>query len=356
MAEEYVTHLDTRGPFTDFYLAEVARGLDVPVNTLKRYRKERGFPTAGTTDEMKAWITKQSAGMKKKHLRKRKGFTEPKPQQISTETRNNYLTTCRMVFEALAEDAGLSENPFGRVAKLQNHREDREAFTPDDLRKIGNASDGWVRTLFLVGLCSGLREEDICTLRWREVDPEQGWITRRMKKTRKIVQVPILPQLADCLRPLPRDGEYCFPELADRYLNHRTTIGWHVTQFLEELGIQKKRKVEGRSRAVSVKDVHSCRHTFCYLAALNNVPLPIVQSVVGHMSAEMTKRYMDHATQDAKRAALSAIPDYVSQSLSLPGSSPAKQTARDRLIQWATDTTEEQAAEWLATLGLGPAP
>ena len=57
----------------------------------------------------------------------------------------------------------------------------------------------------------------------------------------------------------------------------------------------------------SMKDLHSCRHTFCYFAGLAGIPLTVVQSIVGHMSPEMTKHYSAHATLEDKRRGMKQL-------------------------------------------------
>ena len=46
--------------------------------------------------------------------------------------------------------------------------------------------------------------------------------------------------------------------------------------------------------------------------ACNNIPLPVVQSIVGHASPAMTKIYMDHASQADKQRFMDAMPDLLS--------------------------------------------
>ena len=64
-----------------------------------------------------------------------------------------------------------------------------------------------------------------------------------------------------------------------------------------------------RTKAVSKKDFHSCRHTFCYLAGKAGIPLIAVQSVVGHMTPEMTALYSSHTTQKDKQEYFSRLHD-----------------------------------------------
>ena len=47
---------------------------------------------------------------------------------------------------------------------------------------------------------------------------------------------------------------------------------------------------------------HDLRHSFITLMAERNVPLPVVQSMVGHMSAAVTRRYTHISSQAARSA------------------------------------------------------
>ena len=66
-------------------------------------------------------------------------------------------------------------------------------------------------------------------------------------------------------------------------------------------------RVEGRCRKTVVASFHSIRHTFVSLSANAGVPLPVVQSIVGHCSTAMTRHYY-HENLDALRSAVASIP------------------------------------------------
>lgn len=53
------------------------------------------------------------------------------------------------------------------------------------------------------------------------------------------------------------------------------------------------------------------------MAGCYQIPLPVVQSILGHMSPEMTKHYQAHADRTAKEKYLAQMPDF----LGLPGAS-----------------------------------
>jgi hypothetical protein len=130
-----------------------------------------------------------------------------------------------------------------------------------------------------------------------------------------------MPPLQNFLREqyaISGEQDYVLPEHAAMYLENPDGISYRVKKFLESIGIQTTRVFEGRQRATSIKDVHSLRHTFAYLAGCYQIPLPIVQSILGHMSPEMTKHYQAHADRKAKEKYLSQMPDFI-------GTTPIKQ-------------------------------
>ena len=168
----------------------------------------------------------------------------------------------------------------------------------------------------MMAVWTGLREGDICTLKWREVDLVHRLITRRMRKTKVEVQIPISNQLYALLTATPRtESEYVFPEHANMYLTNSSGVSYRVKHFLEGLGIETTRIPEGRTRAISVKDLHSCRHTFCYYAGLAGIPLSVVQSIVGHMTPAMTAHYSAHASIEDKRRGMERLSFFTQDAL-----------------------------------------
>lgn len=235
---------------------------------------------------------------------------------LSPRTINFYQVTCAEVFTLLKDDAGLQANPFTSVLKLDVKDESREAFTQEELKLIYDNLDDFTRPLFMMAVWTGFREGDICTLKWSEVDLVRRLITRRTRKTKVEVQIPISNQLYGLLTATPRtESEFVFPKHAQMYLSNPDGVSYRVKRFLEGLGIETTRIPEGRTRAISVKDLHSCRHTFCYYAGLAGIPLMVVQSIVGHMSPSMTAHYSDHATTEDKRRGMERLSFFTQDAL-----------------------------------------
>jgi integrase len=238
-------------------------------------------------------------------------------ESLSPRTVNFYQVTCAEVFNLLKEDAGLQSNPFADILKMDVTDETREAFTPEELKLIYDNLDNFTRPLFMMAVWTGLREGDICTLKWSDIDLEQRLIVRKTRKTGVKVKIPISDQLYDLIISMPHagDSEYVFPEHARMYLSNSDGVSYRVKKFLEGLGIQTTRIPEGRTRAISVKDLHSCRHTFCYYAGLAGIPISVVQSIVGHMTPAMTEHYSDHVTTEDKRRGMERLSFFTQDAL-----------------------------------------
>ena len=266
----------------------------------------------------------------------------------SARTLKLYLTTCESVFRIMAEEAGLSKNPFSGIELPAAKSETREAFSDDELKLIFDSLDDFTRPLFMMAIFTGLREGDICTLRRIEVNLTNRTITRSTRKTGATVSIPIadpiFPMLQGQMNGEP--SEYVFPELAKMYLANPTGVSWRIKSFLEGLGITTTRTPKGRNRAVSVKDLHSCRHTFCYLAGLAGVPLSVVQGIVGHMTPEMTKHYSAHATLKDKRDGVSALTGRIARTLEI--GTAADEPERLELIEIARTADIELVKKLLA--------
>ena len=229
--------------------------------------------------------------------------------QLSPHTLNRYHDDIKWVFSVLQRDTCMNENPFDHIQAVVESSEPREAFTFDELEKILSSAPPFIRSVFMVGFFTAFREGDIATLRWTDVLWDIGFIRRKLLKTGVIVEVPIMQPLMNfLLQQIGKHEEYVLPDHATMYLENPDGITYRVKNFLEGIGIKTTKKVAGRGRAVSIKDVHSLRHTFCYFAGVAGIPLVVVQSILGHMTPEMTAHYTAHADRKIKLEKLSGLP------------------------------------------------
>ena len=248
---------------------------------------------------------------------------------VSNKTTNIHLSTLRYIFKILADDAKLTENVWLKFTQLPVMREGRRELTIDELALVCSKATGEMKTLFCIGLYTGLRLGDCATLRWGEVDLKRGLIRRIPNKIRRkkgangLVQISIHPVLNDALSAIPgsKTEGYVLPEMSALYLaGQRSQLTNHIQEHFESCGITTKRERENGVRRVVEVGFHSLRHTFVSMCAMNNVPLSVVQSLVGHSSPLMTGAY-SHSNRLAEQQAVASLP-----SINGDAAQPAKPT------------------------------
>lgn len=280
--------------------------------------------------------------------RREKSVSYTRDYGVSPKTVKEITGTCRWVFSRVMEDAGLVSNPWNGVVLPAPDPVAREVFTPDELRLIwdGIQSNDFCRPLFMIAANSGLTEGDICMMKWSEFDWAAGYFRTKRRKTGVPINLPLIPELIAYLSTLKRDGEYVLPEHAEMYARCKSAVSDRIKTFLNGLGIKTVVEVPGR-RAVSVKDLHSMRHVFCYRAKRAGIPESVIMKFVGHAVLAMTEHYADHDTDEELRAEMQKLPPLF---LGEAGAAERGVTLRRELAELAYSLPIEQVESLLAHL------
>ena len=278
----------------------------------------------------------------------------------SATTYNNHVCALREVFRTLAEKAGVTHDPWAGVCLRSDDSVSRRELTLDEVERLYAAASKegsqW-KLLVMVGIYTGLRLGDCCRLSWECVNLERQVIQVIPEKTKKHmhgkpVTIPIHQQLlaellevrgereegkegtreegtgkreekredgvcsgtnvtsagsSFSLLPLTSSLSFVNPAIAELYLNRKWQIAEGLRRIFKMANITMSVRLEGRPRKSVVASFHSLRHTFVSLSANAGVPLPVVQSIVGHCSTAMTRHYY-HENLDALRSAVASIP------------------------------------------------
>ena len=237
--------------------------------------------------------------------------------KLAPGTINKHLNVLTLVFRVLAKAAKLTVNPWADIErkKLKGKVNHRRELTVELLRKLCQSATGEMKVLFALGIFTGLRLRDCATLRWDEVDLRRNFISRVPNKTMRYSDKPVFIPLSADLRGMLSDiteasrGEYILPETAALYLNHKKNLVNAIQNHFIASGIVTHKPgtgVDGK-RAVVQFGFHSLRHSFVSICAEANVPLSVVQSIVGHSNPSMTQVYT-HTSPLAARQAVAALP------------------------------------------------
>ena len=234
----------------------------------------------------------------------------------SGKTFNDYRAILLQVWRILAHDkrARLAGNPWERIKPRDRATVTRRELTVEELADVIGAASGEMRTLFAVGIYTGLRLGDAVSLDWGSVDLVRGFIDATPHKTQKHgtrVHVPIAPVLRGVLESVPKSKRRgpIMPTLLFIYNRNANGLTKRIQALFQRCGIETQTEAGIGQKRVSV-GFHSLRHTFVSLCANGGVPLAVVQSIVGHTNTAMTRHYF-HVSDEALQGATVALPDVV---------------------------------------------
>ena len=270
----------------------------------------------------------------------------------SGNTFNKYINLVSLVFRTLADKAKLVKNPWEGIGHKRSVAQGRRELTVEELQRVCDSATGELRTLFAIGLYTGMRLGDCVTLRWAEVDIIRGQIRRIPSKTArrnpKPVVIPIHPTLKGVLAEIPQRhrAEYVLPALAARHMKQPYSVVQQIQSHFEKCSVRttkpgtgpdtRKKDKKGKPipgsgiRAATEVGFHSLRHTFVSMCREANAPLSVVEAIVGHSNPAMTRHYT-HVGELAATQAVAALPALIPSATVPAGKAEPKSTTADLL-------------------------
>ena len=279
--------------------------------------------------------------------------------KCASATYNFHLHTLRYVFKVLKDEARLTDNIWMKPKPKTLIGFSRRELTVDELRRVCGTAQGELKTLLAVGLYTGLRLGDACTLKWGEVDLRRRQIRRIPNKIARRhpvpVVIPIHQVLADMLAEIPANehGVYVLPATAVKYLSPaKTKVTGSIQKHFQACGIQTTRPRETGTRPVVEVGFHSMRHSFVSMAREAGAPLAVVENIVGHHSVDMTRHYT-HTSELAASNAVNLLADVVGDAgAMMPARRAPEEILRDVQAIVASMTAKNLRAKKSAALKL----
>ncbi len=220
--------------------------------------------------------------------------TERAPQTIQ-----NYISALAQIWDLARNryhDAP-QDNPWrGHALEAKSSKVSYEVFAPGELAKIYALLDDEMKAVTAIGAYSGMRINEICTLRESSIKTIEGVLCfeiteGKTKSAARIVPVhsKLIPLVKSLLKTTHSGFLFYHASITDRADGKRST--WHTQQFT-----RAKRKALGEP-AAERKVFHSLRHAFVQQLDRAQVPEDRIALLVGHErgSTESFKTYSKNA-------------------------------------------------------------
>ncbi len=210
----------------------------------------------------------------------------------------------------------------GKMPKIElfpdKEQEIVRSLTEEEAKKLIEACPEWFRPVVVFALNTGLRAGEIFSLRWEQVDFENGVIVleRKDTKTKEYYKVYMNDTVRELLTEVKRKQE-------EEGIDHGFVFtNKHKLPYKYEDKTYRTVFVNACKRA-GIKNFrfHDLRHTFASWVAMASRDIYAVQNLLHHKKVDMTKRYA-HLTENYLKDIVSNLPDF--------GSISAKQSDENR--------------------------
>ena len=224
---------------------------------------------------------------------------------ITPRTINFEVSVLRTFFYFLINERGIRmENPCARFKALKDQKAKARRKPPTykqaEIDKIFAKCDETEKTTFATLLLTGLRDQELCFLAWRDVDiknPKNAAIKVSGEgkegfspKDYEERPIPIPDELAERLPKLPRTSEWVFPNKKGKRLTH-------LLRRLKEIAEAAK---------VQHATLHKFRHTYATRLLESGCDIVTVQKLMGHSDIETTQQYLN-PDEALKRSAVNRL-------------------------------------------------
>lgn len=196
--------------------------------------------------------------------------------EVSPATINRLLAVLRRVAN-LAERWGWTSEPLGRRVELVPGERPREVYvTPAQVRALAKAAEPLTRDVILFAALTGLRRSELLRLTPADIRGDVLIVDSRSKSGR--------------MRVVPMPAE------AARIAHKRVPFAIGASLLTKRFDLARE------AAGLAHLRFHDLRHAFGTWLAEAGTDGPTIRDVMGHSSLTVTSRYLQSATESARRA------------------------------------------------------
>lgn len=217
------------------------------------------------------------------------GIRELMSEELSGSTANRYLAVIRHCFNyAVNELEWMPSNPAMKITKPKENKGRERYLSEEERERLLEVCKASGKPLLypavLVAISTGMRKSEQFSLKWRDINLDNGRAILRETKNGETRAVPLTGPALTILREMSKvrliNNEYIFP---GRVRGKQIDLRKSFSKALEEAQIGDFRW-------------HDLRHTFASYMAMNGATLPVLMDAMGHKTLDMVKRYA-HLTE-----------------------------------------------------------
>ena len=207
--------------------------------------------------------------------------------KVKNSTINRDLDTIRRVFSLAVENEQIIVNPCRNLKKLRIVNPPERFLTKDEEIKLLEKCNPIMRAIVMTALYTGMRQNEILSLKWQDVFFKENYIIALNTKNNKPRKLPLVLKLKEELLKLNHISEYVFtsPVTLSKYKNIKKTFARTV-----------------KRSGIAHITFHQLRHTTASRLVEMGVDMITIQTILDHADLKTTMRYAHNSNNSISRA------------------------------------------------------
>ena len=246
-----------------------------------------------------------------------------KGKGLSNATVRGIHMVLREALDSAVREGLIPKNPADRTSPPKIYRSEKQVLTKDQLEtfmKLIEGDEEWY-DFFYTEIITGMRQGEICGLRWEDFDREKR--TLRVARSVDFVNKELVigeTKTEDGKRTIYLPDSL-WRILADRQSQKVTFSEWIFPNLLQpELPLNPSRAYRQLKKLLEIGGLpsirfHDLRHTFTSHAANSGIAPKTLSEIVGHTKASFTLDHYAHVTSDMQKNAANIVTNYITDIL-----------------------------------------
>lgn len=250
---------------------------------------------------------------------------------LSSSTRSHIHVFLKQVLEKACRSGDLIANPFDLVDAPRRERKPINALDKSGIKKLNKNlaeyEEGPFKLAVRLALMTGMRQGEICALRWKDIDEKRReiHITHSLKRVNgryklgspktenSIRTIPYGNELSKALGERRRAAERECAALDTRLSDDSYVVGSPIDgRFYSPQVLGKNWHTFSRICGLTGTQnqgvrFHDLRHTFATHAIASGQDVKTVSAILGHANAAMTLNIYSDALADSKRTSMDML-------------------------------------------------
>ncbi len=250
-------------------------------------------------------------------------------RDVSSATINTYHTRVKSFFKWCVANGLAKHNPVDPVAKPRLKRREKQFLTEKQYAKLLRTIEGdalvksagalprtslkegeirWLCDVVRFAVGTGLRLNEITSLRWNAVDLDSRLVTVRHRGniTTKSGHERCVPVAGEALEVLCSRNALRTSEADDYVFKGTSTRSRTKSKLNDEYVSKRFLRYVREAKLPDGLSFHSLRHTYISWMIMKGIPVPVIQQLAGHADIKTTMGYA-HLAPDSLRVAVARV-------------------------------------------------